>query len=111
MKTMSKITKKPAIKNLKDLRREKKRLKAEIKKTEVANENSIINKAFSSFNSFTTDQNFASNKIESTLQWLGNKASDRYPMKGLSKIIVSGLIVFLVPIITSKIQDYIKKKI
>lgn len=108
---MSKTTKKPVIKNLKDLRREKRRLKSEIKQIEVSNENSMVNKAFSAFSSFSTDQNFATNKVESTLQWLGNKASDKFPMKGLSKIIISGIIVFLVPIITSKIQDYIKKKI
>lgn len=98
------------IKNLNDLRLAKKRLKADIRKSEKVNENSLVNKAFGTFSSFTTDQNFASNKVESTLQWLGDKASNKYPMKGLSKVIISGLIIIAVPIITEKIQDYIKKK-
>ena len=99
------------IKNLNDLRLAKKRLKADIKKSEKVNENSLVNKAFGAFSSFTTDQSFASNKVESTLQWLGEKASNKYPMKGLSKVIISGLIIIAVPIITEKIQDYIKKKL
>ena len=98
------------IKNLNDLRLAKKRLKADIKKSEKVNENSLVNKAFGAFSSFTTDQSFASNKVESTLQWLGDKASNKYPMKGLSKVLISGLIIIAVPIITEKIQDYIKKK-
>ena len=99
------------IKNLNDLRLAKKRLKADIRKSEKVNENSLVNKAFGTFSSFTTDQNFASNKVESTLQWLGEKASNKYPMKGLSKVIISGLIIIAVPIVTEKIQDYIKKKL
>ena len=99
------------IKNLNDLRLAKKRIKADIRKSEKVNENSLVNKAFGAFSSFTTDQNFASNKVESTLQWLGEKASNKYPMKGLSKVIISGLIIIAVPIITEKIQDYIKKKL
>ena len=109
MKTKMKNSQKQ-IKNLNDLRLAKKRLKADIKKSEKVNENSLVNKAFGAFSSFTTDQSFASNKVESTLQWLGDKASNKYPMKGLSKVLISGLIIIAVPIITEKIQDYIKKK-
>lgn len=99
------------IKNLDDLRLAKKRLKAEIRSSEKASENSLINKAFNAFSTFSSDHNFASNKVESTLQWIGDKASNKYPMKGFSKILISGLIVIAVPIITEKIQDYIKKKL
>lgn len=99
------------IKNLKDLRLAKKRLKAEIRTSERTSENSIVNKAFNTISTFTKDQNFASNKVESTLQWIGDKASNKYPMRGFSKILVSGFIIIAVPIITEKIQDYIKKKL
>ncbi|QTV05118.1 hypothetical protein [Faecalibacter bovis] len=107
---MMKNNQKP-IKNLNDLRLAKKRLKAEIRISEKANDNSVVNKAFGLVSNFTRDQNFASSKVESALHWIGDKASNKYPMRGFSKILVSGLIVIAVPIITEKIQDYIKKKL
>lgn len=99
------------IKNLEDLRLAKKKLKAEMRLTEKRQENSPMNKIGNLISSFTTNEQFASSKIESSLQWIGNKASNKYPMKGLSKIIVSGIIMIAVPIITAKIQDYIKEKL
>jgi len=107
---MTKINHKP-IKNLEDLRLAKKRLKAEMKTSELEQENSVVNKAFNFISTLKSDSDFASTNIEKSLTWIGNKASDKYPMKGLSKIIISGVIMLAVPIITVKIQDYIKKKL
>ena len=100
----------PQIKNLEELRLAKKRIKAEMKLAEKQQENSVVNKAVSFISNLKADESIASSKIESSLQWLGNKASEKYPMKGFSKIIISGLIMLAVPIITSKVQDYIKEK-
>lgn len=112
--TMTTNKSKPAkmqIKNLEDLRLAKKKLKKEMKLAEKKQENSPINKLGNIITSFTTDDQFASSKIESSLQWIGDKASNKYPMKGLSKIIVSGIIMIAVPVITAKIQNYIKEKL
>lgn len=105
------LHKKKPIRNLEDLRNAKRQLKAEMRQTEKAQENSVVNKAFNLISTFSHDNTFASSKIENSLQWLGNKASAKYPMKGFSKILISGLIMIAVPIITDKVQDYIKKKL
>ena len=110
MMKMNNSNNKPQIKNLHDLRLAKKQIKREMKRSEKEQENSLVSKAFSFISNLKTDDSIASSKIESSLQWLGNKASNKYPMKGMSKIIISGLIMIAVPIITSKVQDYIKDK-
>lgn len=99
------------IKNLEDLRLAKKRLKAEMRLAEREQENSVLNKAFNFITSFKSDNDFASSNIEKSLYWVGNKACEKYPMKGFSKILLSGIVMLAVPIITSKVQDYIKKKL
>ena len=101
---------KKQIKNLEDLRLAKKNIRRELKSFERKQENSAISKAFNMVTSFRYDQDFASSKIEESLNWLGEKASNKFPMNGITKILVSGLIVIAVPIITSKVQDYFKKK-
>ena len=102
---------KPQIKNLNDLRMAKKLLKSEMKFAENKQENSLLNKAFNLASTFSSDQNFASSKIENSLHRIGNKASEKYPMKGFSKIIISGLIVLAVPLITAKVQSFINEKL
>lgn len=113
MKTMknNQTLKKKPIRNLEDLRKAKRRLKAEMRQSEKVQENSVVNKAVNMISTFTNDASFASSKIEDSLQWLGNRASEKYPMKGLSKILISGLIMIAVPIITDKVQNYIKNKL
>ncbi len=99
------------IKNLDDLRLAKKRLKAEMRHSEKAHDNSFINKAVNLAFNVKNDASFTSSKVEESLHWIGNKASDKFPMKGISKILISGLIVLAVPIITRKIQEYIEEKL
>ena len=101
----------PKIKSLEDLRLAKKVLKAEMKYTEKKQEHSVINKAVNMISNFNNDADFASSKVESSLQWIGDKASAKYPMKGFSKILISGLIMVAVPIITTKVQEFIRKKL
>lgn len=110
MKTMNKRKNVPEIKNLEDLRNAKRKLKLEMKMSENKHENSLLNKAVNAVTSFRADSNFASSKIENSLNWIGEKASAKYPMNGFSKILISGLIMVAVPVITSKIQDYIEEK-
>lgn len=102
--------KESTIKNLEDLRYAKRKLKLQMRASERKHENSLVNKAVNVVSNFRSDTSFASSKIEDTLNWVGDKASKKYPMNGLSKIIISGLIMVAVPIITSKIQDYIEEK-
>ena len=99
------------ITNLEELRLAKKRLKSEIVVLEKSYDNSFTSKAFNLVSSFKYNENFASSKIEDSLNWLGNKASQRFPMNGVTKIVVSSLIMLATPIITSKIQEFIKNKL
>lgn len=99
------------IKNLEDLRLAKKKIKAQMKVAETQQDNSLVNKVVNLVSNFNNDQNFASSKVEKSLQWLGDRASEKYPMKGLSKIIISGVIMLAVPIITAKVQEYIREKL
>ena len=102
---------KPIIKNLDDLRKAKRKLKSQMKVSEHKNDNSLVNKAVNLVTSLKSDNDFTSSKVENALSWVGDKASEKYPMKGLSKILISGLIMIAVPIITSKIQEYIEEKL
>ncbi len=111
MKTMMKNNEKPVIKNLEDLRMAKRRLKVEMKRSEHKHDNSFVNKAVSLVTNLKSDNNFASSKVENALNWVGDKASQKYPMKGITKVLISGLIMIAVPIITTKIQEYIEEKL
>ena len=110
-KTMMMNNNKPVIKNLEDLRKAKRKLKAEMKKSEQKHDNSFVNKAVSLVSNLKSNNDFTSSKVENALNWVGDKASKKYPMNGISKILISGLIVIAVPIITSKIQEYIEEKL
>lgn len=101
---------KKRIKNLEDLRLAKNQIKRELKTIEDRQENSIVVRAFDVYKQIRHNQTFASSKIEKTLNWLGDKASEKYPLNGVTKIVISSLIVIAVPIITSKVQEFIKNK-
>lgn len=109
-KTKTKQKEVSTIKNLEDLRHARRSLKLQMKASERKHENSFVNKAVNLVSNLRSDTSFASSRIENTLNWVGDKASKKYPMNGLSKVIISGLIMVAVPIITSKIQDYIEEK-
>lgn len=98
------------IKTLEDLRLAKRKLRLEMKLSENKHENSFVNRAVDFVSNLRSDSQFATSKVENTLNWFGNKASKKYPMNGLSKILISGLIMVAVPIITNKIQEYIEDK-
>ncbi|WP_413533507.1 hypothetical protein [Empedobacter brevis] len=100
-----------AIKNLDDLRMAKRKLKLQMKVAENKHENSFVNKAFNVVKNLQSDSSFTSSRVENALNWAGDKASKKYPMKGFTKILISGLIMIAVPIITSKIQEYIEEKL
>ena len=100
-----------AIKNLDDLRMAKRKLKLQMKVAENKHDNSFVNKSVSLVTNLKSDTSFTSSKVESALNWAGDKASKKYPMKGITKIVISGLIMIAVPIITSKIQEYIEEKL
>ena len=100
-----------AIKNLDDLRIAKRKLKLQMKVSESKHENSFVNKAVSIVSNLKSDTYFTSSKVENALNWVGDKASEKYPMKGVTKIVIAGLIMIAVPIITSKIQEYIEEKL
>ncbi len=100
-----------AIKNLDDLRMAKRKLKLQMKVAENKHENSFVNKAVNLVTNLKSDTSFTSSKVENALNWVGDKASNKYPMKGVTKIVISGLIMIAVPIITSKIQEYIEEKL
>ena len=100
-----------AIKSLEDLRREKRRLRLEMKASEDKHDYSCVNKAVNLVSSIKNDSSFTSSKVEDALQWVGDKASEKYPMKGFTKILISGLILVAVPIITTKLQEYIDDKL
>lgn len=102
---------KPNIKNLEELRLAKRKLRIEMKASEKKHDNSLVNKAVGLISNIKTDSNFTSSKVENALSWVGNKASEKYPMKGITKIVISGLIMIAVPIITSKIQEYIDENL
>lgn len=102
---------KPVIKNLEDLRLAKRKLRIEMKASENKHDNSLVNKAFGLVSNLKTDNDFTSSKVENALNWVGDRASKKYPMKGITKIVISGLIMIAVPIITSKIQEYIEEKL
>ena len=115
-KMMTKITMKnkeqlSAIKNLDDLRMAKRQIKSQMKHAENKHENSFVNKAVNLVTNLKSDTSFTSSKVENALNWVGNKAADKYPMKGITKVVIAGLIMIAVPIITSKIQDYIEEKL
>ncbi len=111
MTTKMKNKEKPMIKNLEDLRLAKKMLRIEMKASEQKHDNSLVNKAVGLITNLKTDSSFTSSKVENALHWAGDKASKKYPMKGITKIVISGLIMIAVPIITSKIQEYIEEKL
>ena len=113
MKTsMSKYeTPKKQIKNLEELRLAKRKIKSEIIVIEKEYDNSIPGKAINLFTTFKYDNNFASSKIEESLYWLGNKVSKKFPLNGVTKIVISAAIMIVAPMITSKIQDFIKEKL
>ena len=102
---------KKQIKNLEELRLAKKRIKSDLVKFENEYDQSLPGKAINLLTTFRYDNNFASSKIEESLYWLGNKASKKFPMNGVTKIVISGLIMVAVPMITSKIQEFIEKKL
>ncbi len=102
---------KKQIKNLEELRLAKKRIKSEIASLETDYNNSVPGKALSFFSTFKYDNNFASSKIEESLYWLGNKASKKFNLNGVSKVAISAVIMIVAPMITSKIQDLIKEKL
>lgn len=100
-----------AIKNLEDLRMAKKKLRMEMKISENKHDNSLVNKAVNLVTNLKSDASFTATKVENVLHWVGGKASEKYPMNGVTKILISGLIMIAVPIITSKIQEYIEEKL
>lgn len=109
MKTRHKQPQKQ-IKNLGELRLAKKKIKRDILIIEERQENSTVGKAINMFTSHKFNQDFASSKIEESLNWLGKKASNRFPLNGVTQLVISGLIVLAAPIITSKVQEFIKNK-
>lgn len=111
--TTTKMTnkEKPVIKNLEDLRLAKRKLRIEMKASENKHDNSIVNKVVGLISNIKTDSHFTSSKVENALNWVGDKASNKYPMKGITKIVISGLIMIAVPIITTKIQEYLDEKL
>lgn len=99
-----------AITNIDELRAAKRHLQRQMKTSEEAQDNSLLGKAVGFVENLTTDNSFATNGVEKSLNFVSNKISTRYPMGGVSKLILSGLVVLAVPIITNKIQKFVQDK-
>ncbi|WP_068598228.1 hypothetical protein ACF3NR_09960 [Vaginella massiliensis] len=99
------------IRNLDELRAAKRHLQREMKRRETAHDNSLLGKTMGFIENVTTDDTYASNGIERSLNFLSDKISTRYPLGGLSKVILSGLVIIAVPIITSKLQNFIQDRL
>lgn len=113
MKTRKRINYTPGqpITNLDELRAAKRHLQREMRRNEHAQENSLVGKTLGFIDNVTTDNHFASNGVEKSLNFVTDKISSKYPMGGMSKMILSGLVIVAVPIITSKLQGFIQDRL
>lgn len=110
-KKTNKYTPGQAITNIDELRAAKRYLKRQINESEHAQDNSILGKAVGFIGNMNSADSIVSNRIQRSLNLVAEKISTRYPMGGVSKYILSGLVVITVPIITSKLQKFIQKKL
>ncbi len=113
MKTKKRIKYTPgqAITNVDELRAAKRYLQRQMRESERAQDNSILGKAVGFIENINSNDGFAANGVERSLNFVTDKISTRYPMGGVSKYILSGLVIIAVPIITSKLQKLIQKKL